>query len=321
MKARDMLRRTAVLLALFAAGCADDGKMESTNDASAGNPPEAPADSDQAIDSIRAPGPITEALAEDIDLNRRISLVRELQSNPDEDQLDAMFELVKGQKPDSLSNSEWRVVANEILETLRKGRCPGLGTRLVELSSDRGADGVVRDYALQQYILLSERQLADSRHSEEHEKLVSDFFSGLRQVLKSDRESRTSIPGTGFLGIAAVYRDIDSPEFKVGADQLAIDYALPIIASAASQELAANAASAIQFAAEIGLADCEESIRRFASDSATATLIRISSIFALRYYPNEENRLLLSGIMDKAGSRSPLRRIAKESLSIINNQG
>lgn len=262
------------------------------------------------------PEEIRKSLQPEMELPERIDLIRALPETLSEKQLEDLFVLLSGKKPEDLTDSGWRVIANEILETLRHRQIPGLAEMLTGLASDRSvADAVIRDYSLQHYLILGKTNLemlaaAGTATAPETVKLTAS----LKQIFGSADSAKDTILGTGFAGIESLARDKQDPQLREALSGLVAEFAVPLIGKPVDQVMIPNAISAVRAAAYFRIEGAEQAIRELAFGNSAEPSIRLNGVYALRYYSNPAD---LEALRKLSNSKQAVRHAAADTVASI----
>jgi hypothetical protein len=317
-------RQLICLTALLLSACSDDHK----DGVSSGSSDRPGKHSDRTASSTaparkeagRMPGSFLRSLEPELSVAERISHVRSLPGELSEIQLDELFRLLSGPRPGEISQSEWLVVGNEILEVLRHRDLRGLESRFTNLAADPAVDGVMRDYALQHYLRLQQSRLealSETDGNDEAESLVAALEADTRRILATENRGTQTILGTGFMGLAALCRQLDEPALTNAVTGVVRDLALPLIEHPGEDALTANVTSAIQISSQLKLPEAEQPIRQLAFGDDTDPSLRLNSVYGLRYYSNP---LDVEPLRKLAQSRKPIHFVAQETLAVIEQQ-
>jgi len=226
--------------------------------------------------------------------------------------LDEVFALLASGPPEGASPSLWHLAANEIMEQLKaREDLPEVAPRIFSLASSPDAPPVIRDYAVQHYLLAEMQTLrgipetAPEKRSEAFGRLLDNMES----LLAENQSAGTTLFGTSLMGLAALAGELRGGELR-RLRQRAAPFLLPAI-SGAAPATAAEKVSAIQAAARIGIPEAAPLLAAIARDEKAGFSERLSAIAALRHYPDHADAAWLEQL---AESRSRLRFAARETL-------
>lgn len=241
---------------------------------------------------------------------RRLEAIRNLPDELTEEELDGLAAVLREPVPASMSPGDWYVALNEIMRVLARDRLDwdGYGGAIHDLMVDRNVDPVIRDYA-SQFLALWLRptagNVADPAQRQE-------WMSGYASILTGSREAFEPVFGTSLMMLCDL-RDNGVSEDLDGLRPV-IEETLPGVIDGTTGASLANRISAIQAAGRLKIGSALEVIRTFARDASTDPSLRLSSIAALGYFGQPEDRPFLEELV-RGDSR--LRFAARSALEKI----
>jgi hypothetical protein len=259
-----------------------------------------------------SPAPILIRKLADPSLHRteRIAAIRDLPSDLSDHETQALMDLLRQPAPEKIGISTWYMVLNEIMEVLRQPRFDwsGYGEAMAGLMTDRHVDPVVRDYSAQ-HLALYLADEADERSPASLGPGMEAFLS----VLQGEREAHEQVTGTILMALCDLKTKRPTKEFT--PYEKAIAGVVTDFVSGNRQTSRSNRISAIQAAGRMGCLEALPTIRAFATGGAPDPSLRLSSIAALGYFSDPEDRPFLQQL---AGSDDRLRFAAAAALKNFN---
>lgn len=238
--------------------------------------------------------------------SRRLEVVRSLPDDLTNEEFDDLMGLIRGPMPDRLSADDWHEAANEIMKVLRE---PGFhirsyGDSMAGLVLDQTADPVIRDYAAQHLALTLDRVT--------HDPTPADFHLAMNAFLKvvaDEHEAFNGVTGTILMSLSALsetfhHDDLAPYRARLGA-------AIVALATGVRNSSMSNRISAIQAAGRLGFPEALPAIRELARGPAPKPSIRLSSVAALGYFHQPEDREFLHKL---AANDDALSKVAEAAL-------
>jgi hypothetical protein len=259
---------------------------------------------------------VSRSLASELSLAERIELIRGLPEELSEKELEALFGYLSGECPKGVEDAIWLVVGNEVMEVLRHRDLPGLERRFATLAAHTAATAVMRDYAMQHYLIYQGRRLGEP--SGDVAERTAVMAADLKRIFVLESAGGRTILGTGFMGLAALNRELGNPAVAALAEDVARQFAVPLIVQAREGVMPANIASAVRLASELRLEDAKEAVRRLAFGTETAPLVKIACLYSLRHYADPQDAVPLRELTDES-EVSPVRKVAEQTLAFIEN--
>lgn len=230
-----------------------------------------------------------------LDLNQRLEIVRGIDRDLPLPDVDHLFSLLRHQ-PASADRENWWMVANEIMECMRKH---GAGEtqytrRLSGLIGDASGELVIRDYAIQHLGQWISPVKGDVSPSEKDAAECSRALGMIAVAIKDPSLLHTSVPGTGLLTLADASERLDDTMIAPVWEDLK-----PFLSGVIEGRTSAGKSirtSAIQAVGRAGRSEFLPSIRALAGGEGEEMFIRLSSIHALGAYGQPEDEALLSSL-------------------------
>jgi hypothetical protein len=259
-----------------------------------------------------SPAPILIRRLSDPALHRaeRIAAIRELPSDLSSEENQALMDLLRQPAPERVGISTWYMVLNEIMEVLRQPRFdwPGYGEAMADLMTDRHVDPVVRDYSAQ-HLALYLGDEAETRRADSFSPGMDAFLS----VLRGEREAHEEVTGTILMALCDLKSKRPAEDFAAYDEPISL--VVTDFVTGTRQASRSNRISAIQAAGRMGYREALPTIRAFARDGAPEPSLRLSSIAALGYFSDPEDRPFLQQL---ARSDDRLRFAATAALKNFN---
>jgi len=144
----------------------------------------------------------TELTDEDKRWQERVKILQNVDyTELTEDDLSSLYQIVRQRPPtgSSRKREQWYVVANEVLEQMRKNGVDkeNFSSQLLSIAQDRSVDSVVRDYSIQHLgMWLLPRGKQPVNHFEEDSEMVTESIKTLTELVQNPSVENTSVPGT-----------------------------------------------------------------------------------------------------------------------------
>lgn len=205
----------------------------------------------------------------------RIQAVRDLPENLGASSTEKLFAFLK--TPPASGEKDWYLVANEVMEVLRKKNLvAGIYTdRVLELILTRTADPMIRDYAAQH--LAHWISGMDPLACEGDEKKATDAFNKLCSVASAPENQSQTLCGTTLNALADVVLN-GKVTFQKEKQPVA-SLALAVIQSENASSV--NRSTAIQVAAKLNAPELPQLCRELASSENVPGDVKLSSVAAL----------------------------------------
>jgi len=205
------------------------------------------------------------------------------------------------------------LVANEIMETLRKREVPGMAPRLFSLANNKNVLDVVRDYSIQHYFL-SEKRAIRSSHPDKRGVMAGQLMDHAETLVARTRSLDSTLYGTTLMGIAALADGLKGAELEMIRARSA-KLVLPALAGGRPGGVVTRV-SAIQVAARLGLTEAGPAIGAIALDDNAGLTERLSAIAALKQFPEEIDIGQLEAV---AGRHKRLGPVVDDTLTHYRN--
>ncbi|MGB6222894.1 HEAT repeat domain-containing protein [Haloferula sp.] len=243
-------------------------------------------------------------------LEEQIEAVRGLPDDLTAEEFAALIAILHQPAPPKADPGRWYALQNEIMEVLRQPRFTweGYSGALADLVADRNADPVMRDYAAQHLALyLGDR--ADQLPEEDS----SAALDSLLGVLRGSRESHEMVSGTTLMALCDL--NTRRPELLEEHRSTLGPAILALVTGERSASMS-NQVAAIQAAGRMGFPETLPAIRSFASGEAPNPSVELSSIAALGYFADPEDKALLTELAEgdtrlRFAARSALKNYDK----------
>lgn len=245
----------------------------------------------------RVPDLIAKLCDPSLHRSRHAEAISSLPDDLTQAEFDELLDFIRGPVPQRLKVGSWHVTVNEIMRVLRQPRfkVSGYADAMAGMVLDRSADPVVRDYAAQ--------HLAVSLDRVAHDPTPADFRHALETFLKvvtSPEEASQGVTGTILMSLTAQSATFHPEDLAPYRERL--EAGIVALASADRPVSLSNRISAIQAAGRLGVTQALPAIRQLARDSATSPALRMSSVAALGYFHQPEDRGFLQEIVQNPGS-------------------
>ena len=281
------------------AGEVSTGKHHGGGSAQAA-PPSPLADLRQAIQADR---PMYELLEESHRLTQNLT----------PGQLAEIFAFMDGEPPEGMTDGVWRLLTNEIMEALRLNPLPELGGELYGLASSPRANPVVRDYAMQHYILCEEKVMRGGQDAAARTESLNRMLDNVGKLHSGTDTYTETLYGTSVLGLAAIAES----DAAAGADSIRermAGWITPWLDD--SHEVStANRIAAIQVAGRLKVEEAADLVAATVWDKSAPLLERISALYALNSFPAhmDEERLKKLAKEDRRLRHATLALLDKHS--------
>lgn len=247
-------------------------------------------------------------------MSGRIDLVRSLVSPFEESELEALYQLLHGPCPEELSQSQWRLLANELMEVLRHNGEANerYGNELLAIAEQSDSDPVLRDYALQHWFLAMETELSELP-KEEQEPVLLARLAKLTPLLEQPDSLQFTLWGTALQSATAVAESQSS--WQPGIAAMVEKQAQSALAEGSAASVP-NQVAAIQSVARLSLEDFLPRVRSLAADESAHSSLRLSSIAALGYFGDQSAQSFLETLTQsdqglKYAAISALKKISQ----------
>lgn len=235
-------------------------------------------------------------------------------SQLDTQELDYLFGLLERSPKAGESKESWLVVANEIMEQLRKQAIQPerLTESLAALAKNQQMDTVLRDYALQHLSLSIGNQETARLLSRESTRNVIGVIAG---IIDQSTVQQSSIPGTALMSLVKA-NEVPENQAQISESLAALEgYLSSAIVGGAGTTLSTQT-TALNAVAILQLSEYLPLIRENIRSESTDPSVKLSSIAALGYLAEDED---LEYLKSMASSESKFRFAAQSSLKRLNH--
>jgi len=230
-----------------------------------------------------------------------------------ERETEALFALLGHKAPQNDSNNWW-LIANEIMERLRKN---GIGAevyseRLCAVIADPAADEVIRDYALQHLLQWLSPPLDLEVPGERDERKRSESLKQVIAVITHPSMHQSGAAGTGLLALVDASGRLDKDVVDGIWNELD-----PFLAGLIGGKITADTslrASAIQSAARMKRSGHLPEIRKLAATDGIEPSVRLSSIHALGQFADAADAADREFLTRLSSNQSPFQYAARSAL-------